>query len=224
MIIIITLWNKPEYIEQAIQSVVGQTRKDWVHVLQHDHKSLDWGGRYPPAVFWNEKMRAAAPDDYVCWLSDDDLLLPNYVEDLAGYLDAHPQIACCYGGSQVVVLDDEGNTTDAEFLPHGGYKIFSKLWSPGCKIDGGQFMIRRSALDVLEWPWVPEVMSRDPAVPAIALPSRYSDAKFMNKIAYAVSIFPVEKQVMINRRTPLSAHTRIAGGVSIVADWRMGPK
>jgi len=220
LIVIITLWNKPRYIGDAKHSVEKQTRRDFRHAIERDDGSRDWGGRYPPAAYWNETMKAASPDDYLCWLSDDDLLLPNYIEDLAGCLDANPEIDCCYGGSQVEVWDEGGKIINAEFLPHGGYNVFDSNWSPGCKMDGGQFMVRRSALDRLDWPWCPEAMSTDPATPAIALPSRYCDALFMNKIANMVGMFPVKKQVMINRRTPLSAHTRIVDGVSTVADWR----
>lgn len=224
MIVIITLANKPKYLRDAVASVEAQTRRDFRHVIEMDDGSRDWGGRYPPAVFWNEMAKAAGPEDYICWLSDDDLLLPNYLEDLAGRLDQHPEVACYYGGSQVEVWDEKGKVLNAEFLPREGYVMYGNGWTPGCRIDGGQFMIRRSALDLLEWPWCPEIASDDPTAPAIALPSRYCDAQYMNKIAHAVGMFPVRKQVMINRRTPLSGHTRIVSGISTVADWRTAPK
>ena len=223
MIVIVTLANKPKYLPDAIASVEAQTRQDFRHVIQVD-EGIDWDGRYPPAAFWNETAKEADPEDYICWLSDDDLLLPNYVEDLAGHLDTHPWIDACYGGSQVEVWDENGKVQDAEFLPYGGYNVFNSNWSPACKMDGGQFMVRRSALDSLPWPWVPEDTTKDPNAHPITVQERYCDALFMNKIANAVGIYPIGKQVMVNRRTELSGHTRIVGGVSTVADWRTAPK
>ena len=223
MIVIITLANKPKYLSDAIASVEAQTRRDFRHVVQMD-EGIGWGGRYPPAAFWNETAKAANPGDYICWLSDDDLFLPNYIEDLAGYLDANPEIACCYGGNLVEVWGEGGKIMDAESLPREGYVVYNSGWLPACRIDGGQFMVRRSALDLLEWPWCPEEASDDPTISAMSLPSRYCDAIYMNKIANAVGIYPIKKPVMIQRRTPLSGHTRIVNGVSTTADWRTIPK
>jgi len=219
MIVIITLFNKPKYIDDAFASVEAQTRRDFVWAVRED-KGIDWRGRYPPAVFWNEQMEAAGMDDYCCWLSDDDLLLPNYVEDLAEFLDAHPEIMACYGGSQVETWNENGKVMDAEFLPHGGYRVFDKDWSPSCKIDGGQLMVRRSALEEIERPWVPEGTTADPNAHPITVQERYCDGLFANKLAVAFGIHPIERQVMVNRRTELSAHTRIVGQGAIVADWR----
>ena len=97
---------------------------------------------------------------------------------------------------------------------------YNALCSPACKIDGGQFMVRRSALELVERPWCAEGRTADPNVPAIMLPERYGDAMFMNKIANAVGIYPIDKQVMVRRVTPLGTHTKIIGGQHIITDWR----
>ena len=222
MIVIVTLANKPKYLPDAMASVEAQTRRDFKHIVQMD-EGIGWDGRYPPAAFWNEQVEAVGMDDYVCWLSDDDLLLPNYVEDLAGHLDAHQEVDCCYGGSRVENWDEAGKIADAQFLPMEGYVVFSGAWEPSCRIDGGQFMMRRSALEAIPRPWVPEGITIDPNAHPITMQERYSDAIFMNKVAWIFGIYPIGKQVMINRSTELSGHARIVDGVSTVADWRTAP-
>lgn len=217
MIVILTLANKPQYLPDALASVEAQTRRDFEHVVELDDGSRDWEGRYPPAVFFNERARAVAdPDDYLCWLSDDDLLLPNYVEDLAGKLDEALGLNCVYGGSRVEMLGADGTATHWSHLPILGWPTYNKWIQPASQIDGGQFMVRRSVLGLIKYPYMNE--SPDPAQ------ARLTDGYVMNKIANVVGIYPVKKDVMINRLTPLSAHCRPGEGERLVADWRTSEK
>jgi glycosyltransferase involved in cell wall biosynthesis len=217
MIVILTLANKPKYLPEAVASLDAQTRRDFRHVLRLDDGSRDWEGRYPPAVFFNEQAYICNQDDYIYWLSDDDLFLPNCLADLAGYLDVHPEIGCCYGGSRVELLFEDGSpSAPPQVLPAEGWPIFDAGFLPGCRIDEGMIMVRRSVLGQIEYPW----MDEDPH----PWRARLTDAHVMNKIAVAVGIYPIEKQVMINRVTPISAHCQARAGIRDIVDWRGAPK
>jgi hypothetical protein len=225
MIYILTLANKPRYLPEAIASIKAQTRSsDLEHIVVLD-QGEDWGGGYPPAVFYNEWAKKLPFGSYISWLSDDDMLLPRYVEVLAGFLDDHREIDCCYGGSEVLFEEGAGIRShswawlpkDPLLLFQEGWPIFDGQTQPGCVIDGGQFMVRRTALEKIEYPY----MNEDPAPWA----ARLTDAHVMNKLANAVGIHPVPIQVMINRITPLSAHCRPGpNGQREIVDWRMAPK
>lgn len=208
-VVVITLTNKPSLVLEAISSVLHQTRAA-VHVVARD-ACQDWNGRYPPAVFFNDTARLLEYGDYFCWLSDDDLLLENYVQDLAGYLDANPEIMACYGYSRHVIMDNDGLMSVYRTLPDPARPIvFGSGNLPGGQIDGGQVMMRREILDQIEPPFAPE---------AIDYACRVNDAIWMDKLAIAWDIYPVDKFVMVNRTTPFSAHTRPAGRRIEHRDW-----
>lgn len=195
---IITLSNKLDYLPQAVASVKTQTRK-CTHIILED--TGEWDGRYGPAVFYNEEAKKAKPGDYVAWLSDDDLLLPDYVEALAGALDEHPEWSAVYGRSLHIDYSlEHGWTTIRRPLPESPeMPIYTADRLPLGKIDGGQFMVRRSALDEIEYPYAPEEVNEW---------TRVSDGLLMNKLAVACGFYPVPRIIMLNRTTPISGHTR----------------
>jgi len=154
-------------------------------------------------------------EDYICWLSDDDLLLPNYIADLAGYLDTHPEAECVYGGSRHVKIHPSLGEQFIRNLPEESpFPVFSASYTPGWRIDGGQFMIRRSALERVPYPYYPE--DPDPSV------ARVCDALFMDKIARYMTMYPVQVFIMTNRMTSLGSHVAIDTlGRAQVKDWRI---
>lgn len=210
MIRIITLSNKPDYIPEAVASVMAQTRRDYEHTVEMDfHRN--WHDRYPPAVMYNEWVRLAPQDAYISWLSDDDLLLPNYVADLAGCLDEHPEFGCVYGGSTHIIHEPPNPDRVIRNLPcEWPFLVLHAGFTPGYKIDGGQFMIRRSALEKIPYPWYSESTEG----------AGVCDADFMNKIVQYLPIYPVQAFVMVNRATPKSSHAMVVKGHIEVANWK----
>lgn len=208
---IITLYNKPTLIGDATESVGLQTRRDFVHTVMPDTYQ-DWNGRYPPAVFYNEQARATPLDGYVCWLSDDDVMSPNYVMDLAGYLDEHPEVDCVYGGSRHVIVQAGVPDKLYRILPQETpFPIFNADYLPGCKIDGGQFMVRRLALERVPYPYYSEAVEG----------ARVCDARYMDKLVQYMAMYPVQTIVMTNRATVLSSHAVPDDHGGLVAvDWR----
>lgn len=199
MITILTLANKPALVVEAMESVARQTRRDFRHIVHLDNEPRD--GRYSPAVFFNEQVARVESDGMVCWLSDDDVLEPHYLETLAGFLDANPDVGACYGGSRVMAYDGQ---TERHVRDLPAERTFDADTPPSCKIDGGQMLVRRSVLDRIAPPWVPESLDR----------CNIADGNFMNRVAAVTPIVPVVGSwVMRNRMTPLSSHWRLVDGV-----------
>ena len=46
MVRVVTLFNKPDYVQLAMQSVLDQTRTDYEHCVMSDNVR-DWGGLFP---------------------------------------------------------------------------------------------------------------------------------------------------------------------------------
>lgn len=200
MIWILTLSNKPDYLVEAEASVAAQTRRDFRHVVELDNPTLTWAG-YPPAVIFNKWAERALPEHYIAWLSDDDLLEPTFCETLAGYLDAHPEVGCVYGGARHVSYDiATGITTPITERP--ALHAYDARHMPLCQIDGGQIMVRRSALEAIGRPFCPEG-TKD---------ANIADGLMMNRIAARCGIVPVVGSwVMTNRTTPKSSHWYLEG-------------
>lgn len=218
-VVIITLSNKPNLLHEAVASVAAQTRHPDQHIIGLDDGSRDWDGRYPPAVFFNETARELDADDYVCWLSDDDLLLPNYVADLAGYLDRNLDCGAVYGFSEHWIYTADGVGTKYRVLPWDGVlHHFNATDRPSGMIDGGQYMVRKGVLDAVGYPYIPE--GTDPDI------ARLCDAHLMIRVAAHCGIAPLVRNgqpvfVLHNRTTPWSSHgTPNAGGSITHADWR----
>jgi hypothetical protein len=196
---VLTLWNKRELIGDAVRSLWDQaTRRRVVHVCEQDVGQYAGQG-YPPGVFYNAIVANIPPEDYIAWLSDDDVLLPDYVEALAGYLDEHPEANACYGQLERWALAEDGRTWKLGDLPGG--PIYGIQGMPCCNIDGGQVMYRGQVLDRIDPPWHPMTMQA----------CHVSDGLLLNKIAAVTPIYPVGKLVMRNRITWLSSHWRLVG-------------
>lgn len=199
--LILTLANKPRLLLEALASVQAQTRRDFRHVVHLDHGRWP-AGVYPPSAFFNEHAESAAPQDYVAWLSDDDVWQPTYLETLAGYLDAHPEVDACYGGTRVVRYNPA--TGDGGLLREiPAEHVFDAERSPVGQIDGGQVLLRRSLLERLPRPWGPETL----------VECNRADGHFLERVAALTPIVPVVGSwVMANRVTPLSSHWQLIGG------------
>jgi len=118
--VVIPSYNKAEFIEDAIRSVLAQ---DYPHkeVIIFDNCSTDGSGeifqRYPSLHVFREpdkgqsdalnKGFAAARGDVVAWLNADDYFLPGTFARVAQYMVEHPEIDVLYGDYYWV--DKQGN-------------------------------------------------------------------------------------------------------------------
>jgi glycosyltransferase involved in cell wall biosynthesis len=121
--IMIPFYGDPDLLRQTVRSVLAQTDPDWrltvVDDGYPDPTVAEWFGtlgddrvtytRNEQNLGANknyEKCLTLVTDRHVVILGADDLLLPNYVEVIAGALAAHPDAAVVQPG--VKVIDEHG--------------------------------------------------------------------------------------------------------------------
>lgn len=116
--IIMPLYNKAPYVRKAVESVVGQTYKDWELIIV-DNGSNDGSGEIVTA-FTDPRIRIIRLEDnigpggarnygvakslapYICFLDADDWWEPTFLEEMAGLVERHPD-AGIYGTSYYIV-------------------------------------------------------------------------------------------------------------------------
>jgi hypothetical protein len=205
---VLTLWNKPELIMEAVRSVQNQSKDYHVnHVVAQDKGTPK--DQYRPGVFYDEIIeQITGMHDLICWLSDDDLMMTNYVADMAGFLEANPDKAACYGQSEHWAMNEKREAWKLRDIIGG--PVYSAAVPPACQIDGGQAMYRRWVLDAIEKPL------HDYSFDGCNI----SDGKLLNRIACVAPIYPIGKKVLINRSTWLSSHWRVVDNQMVYQNFR----
>ena len=128
--VIIPLYNKAPYVCKAVESVVGQTYKDW-ELWVVDDGSTDGGGDIVKAIndsrihyhrqenagvgtarnrgvaLSGETPRLSEPtpqhrSPYLCFLDADDWWEPTFLEEMAGLIERHPD-AGVYGTGYYII-------------------------------------------------------------------------------------------------------------------------
>ncbi|MGZ7440702.1 glycosyltransferase [Paenibacillus sp. TH7-28] len=128
--VVITLYNKERYIEQAIRSVIHQTYTDW-ELLIIDDASTD-ASLQKVRSFNDSRIRTIAlphnigqthvlnyaltriSTPYFVQLDADDWLDQNALQRLAAAAQAHPQAALIYGNHLTYWLDAQDNVVNKE--------------------------------------------------------------------------------------------------------------
>lgn len=116
------LYNKAPYVRKAVESVVGQTRRDW-ELIVVDDGSTDGGGDIVTSIA-DPRIRlvrqenagvsaarnrgvalsgeAAFRSPYICFLDADDWWEPTFLEEMAALIERYPD-AGIYGTSYWIV-------------------------------------------------------------------------------------------------------------------------
>lgn len=118
--VIIPTYNRPEYLRQAVESVLAQTYVDF-EVIVVDDGSTDntaevmatFDDRRVHYIFQqNAKLSAArnrgmkaARGEFIALLDDDDLFLPHKLAAQVTFLDSHPEVGLVAGGTQVITAE-----------------------------------------------------------------------------------------------------------------------
>lgn len=118
---IIIFLNTEEFIEEAIESVVAQTYKNWELVLVDDGSSdgstliaKSYAQQYPEKIRYCEHEGhqnlgtsasrnlgfARSKGEYIAYLDADDVWLPNKLKQQIAILEAHPEAGLVYGRTQ----------------------------------------------------------------------------------------------------------------------------
>ncbi|MEH7191670.1 glycosyltransferase family 2 protein, partial [Bacillus toyonensis] len=127
--IILTSYNKPSLINQVIESVLMQTYKEWELFIMDDNSCpetinviknyledprityknsfIQDDERYKTtryATLINEALLLTR-GDYICYLTDDTIYLPNRLAEMLSYLEKHPEIDVVYSSQSVKYVD-----------------------------------------------------------------------------------------------------------------------
>lgn len=115
--VIMPLYNKAPYVRKAVESVVGQTYRDWELVVVDDGSSDGSGEvvagvadaririiRQENAGVGVARNRGVADSSapYICFLDADDWWEPTFLEEMAGLIERHPD-AGIYGTGYYIV-------------------------------------------------------------------------------------------------------------------------
>lgn len=152
--IILPCYNGADMLGGAIESIQAQTFKDWELIIVNDcstDNTLEVANAYATKdkrirVFSNEhnsKLPATlnhgfreARGEYWTWTSDDNLLLPDFCQEMSRYLDEHPEVGFVVGDEYII--DAEGNIIRESIKPDN---IRAKL--PLNNYVGATFMYRK---------------------------------------------------------------------------------
>ncbi|MBN1483086.1 MAG: glycosyltransferase [Chloroflexia bacterium] len=123
--VIISSYNYARFVGEALQSVAAQTWEDYEIIVVDDgstdetRAAVERSG-VPCQYIYQENQGAAAArntglraarGEYVNFLDADDLLYPQSLELMAGYLDQHPDVALVYGDAIYFYQDGSGRPT-----------------------------------------------------------------------------------------------------------------
>jgi hypothetical protein len=154
--------------------------------------------RCPVGWATNEVIRSGlVRGEYVCTFYDDDVYEPTFLEAMVGFLDEHPEHGAVWCSQDRVRWWPDGRTE------HGGCLSADRELTPGNlldRVDGGQFMFRRSMLDLIGDPWLPEDPGR----------CHHSDGIFLEKLAVACGVIPpLDLMLYTHRFTPYSTYSPV---------------
>lgn len=143
-IVIATYPGGERYLQETVDSFVEQGVQP---SIVNDNRSTD--------EKWNEAIDECE-SDYLCLAHHDDAYLPNYLEEMTGFLDAHPE---CIAAFCLDYLIDEsgkriGQTPDTPD-PLDTYTfadIFSRMTRAGNILRCETVVLRKSMLKGLRYP------------------------------------------------------------------------
>jgi glycosyltransferase involved in cell wall biosynthesis len=212
---IIVSHNKPQYVREAIQSVIDQSFQDWQAIV------IDSGVLYEQGFFdyldddriqiipSNEteqmrKAKAMAPWCFnecfrrglvkgflVSYLCDDDILYNNAFEVFVNFVEQNPQVKALYASEDYAVIVANG-----EVIPIGERRATPRREIFDCQVDYLQFCHTREALNLLP--------NRLEYWPEGKLNEHHADGVFMDSINKIVPIYSVDIKIGQNRRTSIS--------------------
>ena len=207
-------YNKALYVSDAINSVVGQTFKDFEYLIIENstddqtykivnlfvdsrivvfQETLTPEARkekYVESVLKNEYMKRVK-GDYIMHLADDDYLQHDCIEKHLKHFEDNPGCRANYHAQKTVYIN-----SDKPEQKRAAKIVFDKEHTPNCAIDGGTVMYESSLLNEIDYPFYPEEWET----------AHYSDGIFLEKIANIADICPISEILHTKRVTPISVH------------------
>ena len=153
--IVLPCYNGAKLLDLAIESVLSQTFTNWELIIVNDcstDNTLEIAQSYADKdsrirVFSNAKNSKIpatlnhgfreARGDYWTWTSDDNILLPDFCQEMNDYLDTHPEIG-------FVVSDYENIDVNGKVIGISGVPDDIQQKIPANNYVGASFMYRRT--------------------------------------------------------------------------------
>lgn len=165
--VLMLTFNRPQFLDRAIESIRAQTVDDWELLVVHDGPNEEiariltgWADREPRVRYFQRGITGniaeatnfglkQARGTYIAILDDDDawcdpLKLAKQIE----FLESHPSYVACGGG--VIVVDQHNVETLRYFRPEDDPSIRRRflLRNP---FAHGSTMYRRSAIEAIQY-------------------------------------------------------------------------
>ncbi|SRR6266446_3557667 len=225
--VILTSYNRPKLLKEAVDSVLLQSLKDWELIVVDDDSSAPEVQSYLHAL---ETTKARIPiirrklslgedreatcrycgsinigleiagGEYITYLTDDDYYMQSRLEIMSRFLDANIEAHVVYGRQQVLAMSPNG------WKSVGIRMTVGKTRDVICKVDHNSFMHRRTCLNILAKPYWPE----NPEL------WHDGDTGFFAKLIQHWNFWPIEMVLDVHRVHPNQVQTRINNKLSPV--------
>lgn len=220
--VVLTSYNRPNMIREAVDSVVSQTMGDWELIIIDDGSkpevlkyltSLAGDKRIEvllrPPVEPKDRLATCryaesinigldrVKGDYITYLTDDDLYLPTRLDIMTQFLDMKSDVKIVYGRQQILAWDSTWRYV-------GIRTTVGKTRDIMCKVDHNSFMHRKSCLTMLEKPYWPidKNIWKD------------GDTGFFGKLVQFWDFWPIEAVLDVHRIHPNAIQSRMNVGKS----------
>ena len=220
--IIMTSYNKPDFVAKAIHSVVSQTYQDFELLIMDDNSSGDTLAAIEPflddariqlfrsdiqtiaervdktryAVLINQALERAK-GKFISYITDDNVYKPCRIAKMVRYLEQHPEVNIVYSGSVTKSLNERGEVTNQVVR-----KAKQINWIAPCAIDHCSFMHRASVLPIIKDQFG-SYWDEDPQF------YRLGDARFFWRLNHHWPFYPINETLDENYITPVSIHYQI---------------
>jgi glycosyltransferase involved in cell wall biosynthesis len=155
--VIIPVYNGSKHLAETLESVLAQTLPPQEIIVIEDGSpkpSAEVVAKYPTVRYVLQKNAGVsrsrnhgaslATADWLCFLDQDDLILPNHLEQVSEAVAANHAIDVCYGGRLILSNSANGWTTSRAVPPPAVAELRSVLLHR-CPFPPSGICIRKSA-------------------------------------------------------------------------------
>ena len=210
--VLMCVYNGKTYLREALDSIVGQTFKDFEFIIVDDGSTdnsweilTEYSKQDSRIVLINNEENlglekslnkgiAATKGEYIARQDADDISLPNRLQLQVDFLDAHPEVGAL--GSSVEFIDSQGSILQLLKVPTDHETIQARLLIRNCLLHSSMTM-RSSLIQKLDgynedmlyaedydlW-WRISLHSRLATLPEILLQYRWDNPSSVSKLKY----------------------------------------
>lgn len=209
-------YNKPQYVNDAIFSVLAQTYGDFEYIVLENstdektrnivHQNNDprvkiidvelsdrQRQKYYPESQLKNVYTPKARGELIFYLADDDVLEPTCFEEHIKNFKENKSIDINFHGWKIKYLGTD--KPDKVIGVNRRYGLNTNR-RPGRRIDGGAVMFKKELLKQISEPYF-KLRWKD---------AHISDALFLNRLAQIATLHPIKKILHTKRMTEVSNH------------------